>query len=78
MKRTTSVLSAASFAVLSSLALATSAEAQSPPNHAAQILGYSPGTGAANGYQNPDSALGEPSRLTPGEFGGPVDPFSAP
>ncbi len=78
MKRTTSVLSAASFAVLGSLALTTSAEAQSPPNYAAEILGYSPGTGAANGYQNPDSALGEPSRLTPGEFGGPVDPFSAP
>lgn len=78
MKRTTSVLAAARLAVLTPLALTSPAEAQSPPNHATQILGYSPGTGAANGYQNPNSALGEPSRLTPGEFGGPVDPFSAP
>jgi len=78
MKQSTSVLSVAGFAVLTTLAPTSSATDQSPPNYAAEILGYSPGTGAANGYQQPNSSLGEPSRLTPGEFGGPVEPFNAP
>ncbi|MGE3309859.1 MAG: hypothetical protein AB7O66_07810 [Limisphaerales bacterium] len=54
------------------------APAQSPPNHAAEVAAYSAGLGAASGYQDPSVALGAPSRITPGEFGGPVDPFSAP
>lgn len=29
-------------------------------------------------YTNTASILGEPSRVTPGDWGGPVDPFSAP
>lgn len=78
MKRTTSVLSVAGFAVATTLSLSLSSEGQSQPNYAAEVLGYSPGTGAAVGYQDPASALGEPSRVTPGEFGGPVDPFSGP
>jgi hypothetical protein len=47
-------------------------------NSAAAVIQYLPGTSAAAGYDQPASALGEPSRLTPGEFGGPVDPFSGP
>ncbi len=72
------VPSVAGFAVATSLVLSLATPAQTPANHAAEILGYSPGTGAANGYQDPSSALGQPSRVIPGEFGGPVDPFSAP
>jgi len=45
---------------------------------AAEVSQYNPGSGAAPGYDQPSAALGEPSRSTPGEFGGPVDPFSSP
>ncbi len=48
------------------------------PNHAAAVVQYFPGTGASAGYDQPSAVLGEPSRLTPGEYGGPVDPFSSP
>ena len=41
-------------------------------------LSYNPGTGAAAGYGNTLSALGRPATVTPGEFGGPVDPFNPP
>ena len=46
--------------------------------YADAVVGYSSGTDFTPGYEDPGSALGEPSRETPGEFGGPVDPFSAP
>lgn len=52
--------------------------------HAVEATGYRPGIGFATdfatgeGYTNIASALGEPSRSTPGDFGGPVDPFSPP
>src|SRR5262245_3114802 len=42
------------------------------------VIGYSTGTGFAQGYANPNAALGEPSRITPGPFGGAVDPFNPP
>ena len=42
------------------------------------VVAYSPGTGVNSAYTNPASALGEPSRVIPGTFGGPVDPFSPP
>ena len=44
--------------------------------YASQVVQYVPGTGGAPGFSNPAAALGEPSRVTPGQFGGPVDPFS--
>lgn len=47
-------------------------------NHAAAILDYQPGNSPAAGYTNTAALLGEPSRLTPDPFGGPVDPFSPP
>ncbi len=42
------------------------------------MVDYRSGTGATAGYDQPSSILGEPSRVSPGDFGGPVDPFSAP
>ncbi len=42
------------------------------------VVSYTSGTGFQPGYNSPASALGEPSRVTPGTFGGPVDPFNAP
>lgn len=42
------------------------------------VINYQSGTGFVPGYTLAASALGEPSRVTPGEFGGPVEPFNAP
>ena len=42
------------------------------------VTAYSAGAGVSGGYTDPATALGEPSRSTPGTFGGPVDPFDAP
>jgi hypothetical protein len=42
------------------------------------VVSYASGTGFQPGYTTPSSALGEPSRVTPGTFGGPVDPFNSP
>ena len=39
------------------------------------VVTYTPGTGVSASYTNPVSALGQPSRVTPDPFGGPVDPF---
>lgn len=55
-----------------------------PQNYASSVVAYSPGTGFATdfatgqGLTNAAAALGEPSRSTPGPFGGPVDPFNPP
>lgn len=52
--------------------------------YADSVVAYSPGTGFATdfatsqGLTNALAALGQPSILTPGQFGGPVDPFSPP
>ncbi|MCI0533686.1 MAG: hypothetical protein L0Z50_00510 [Verrucomicrobiales bacterium] len=41
------------------------------------VVAYTPGVGVSTSYTNPVSALGQPSRITPGMFGGPVDPFNS-
>jgi hypothetical protein len=42
------------------------------------VVEYRSGTGFSPGYTNATSAIGMPSRDTPGDFGGPVNPFSPP
>lgn len=64
--------------------LAVGALPQAQAQYAVEVRAYNPGTGFATefgtgaGYTNAASILGEPSRVTPGMFGGPVDVFSPP
>lgn len=46
--------------------------------YAVEVVNYTPGQGVSSAFTNPASALGEPSRITPDPFGGPVDPFDPP
>jgi hypothetical protein len=47
-------------------------------NYASSVVDYQAGTlpTSVASYTNSAAALGEPSRVTPGQFGGPVDPFN--
>ena len=42
------------------------------------VRAYTQGSGANPSYNNPTVALGAPSQVTPGPFGGPIDPFDPP
>ncbi|HTG43225.1 MAG TPA: PEP-CTERM sorting domain-containing protein [Verrucomicrobiae bacterium] len=63
---------------LVSLAIASACVSNVFANFADTVVNYATGTGFSAGYIDPNSALGEPSRVTAGPFGGPVDPFSPP
>jgi hypothetical protein len=47
-------------------------------DYATHAADFQAGTGATPGYGFIPAIVGEPSRVTPGEFGGPVDPFNPP
>ena len=70
--------------IIIGLALASVFNSTRGDGFADSVLSYNPGTGFATefgsglGFTNSAAALGEPSRVTPGTFGGPVDPFNAP
>jgi hypothetical protein len=61
------------FAVIGALAFAQFSHAQ----FATSVVSYNSGVGFQASYTTPTSALGEPSRVTPGLYGGPVDPFNS-
>ena len=42
------------------------------------VYDYTEGNGVLPGYNDSTAALGAPSQVTPGLYGGPVDPFDAP
>jgi len=67
-----------SFVVALALAGALSAPSSVRAQFADAVVSYTSGTGYQPGYTTPASSLGEPSRFTPGLFGGPVDPFNTP
>jgi hypothetical protein len=46
--------------------------------YATAVVEFNPGASPAAGLTNSAAAIGEPSRSTPGQFGGPVEPFSPP
>ena len=69
-----------SLAAATAVAMSIVAQAQ----FVTSVVNYIPGTGYATefgtglGFTLTESLLGEPSRTIPGNFGGPVDPFTAP
>lgn len=67
--------SASILTILASSA-ALNLQAQSP--YPSTVVDYRSGTGFSPGYTNAAVATGMPSRITAGEFGGPVDPFAPP
>lgn len=67
---------ARSVAALACAFVATATDAATPPRCASAVVEYVPGTGAGTAYQQPSSALGEPTRFTGiGIEPGAVTPF---
>jgi hypothetical protein len=70
-------------ALIAATSLIATTQADTNP-FADHVTAYEPGTGFATdfssglGFTNTVAALGAPSAVTPGEFGGPVTPFSPP
>lgn len=65
--------------VAAAIAATLLAPVRSSAQFATRVEAYESGTDPApGGYTDPDTALGAPSTVTPGEFGGPVTPFAAP
>lgn len=63
-------------AALAGAIIAASAAHASPPRCASTVVGYAPGSGAGAAYQQPLSAIGEPTRFTGvGVEPGAVTPF---
>ena len=60
-------------AIASALSFAQTSVAQ----FASSVVSYNSGVGFQAGYTTASTALGEPSRVTPGLYGGPVDPFNS-
>ena len=60
--------------------LATTVSSSQAASFASAVTDYNPGALRSNiaSYTNASSVIGEPSRVTPGTYGGPVDPFSPP
>ena len=58
------------------IACAALAARETCAQFASGVVNYTPGSNPASGANLPDSALGEPSRFTEHQFGGPVDPFN--
>jgi hypothetical protein len=69
-----------SWAVIAAVfvAAATSALHGQTANSVVSYVSYNAGTGSANGFNSPNSALGMPSTFTAHEFGVPVDPYNPP
>ena len=82
MKKLTSVTgtlcSIPPFSILIAILFLIPHSTAQPSGFANSVLSYNSGSGFVASYTNTSSALGEPSRITPGQFGGPVDPFSPP
>jgi hypothetical protein len=64
--------------VLATLALSSLFVSPVLAQYADGVVSYNPGAGYIRGFTNASVALGEPSRVTSGLFGGPVDPFDPP
>ena len=71
-------LSSLGFATLLAAASYIATQTRLVAQYATSIVDYSPGGGFSPKYTNAASALGQPSRVTEGLFGGPVDPFAPP
>lgn len=64
--------------IAAGIILASNAALNLQAQYPSTVVEYQSGTGHTPGYTNASAAIGAPSRITPGDFGGPVDPFAPP